>query len=188
MTGGLSSVAAMLLIGGAAALLGWLVGGGASRDASGQALILRYSGKFRGFAILCGVLMPAGIAIAVFVGIQQGHDSPARTTGLFALAGFFLLLGVPLGLESFRSHVILTEEGITSRTWLGELKHIQWRDVKEVANQPTTGCFRVSGRGVIVKVNHFLGGIELFVAECKQRLEPHRYGDTFDKPLANPFA
>jgi hypothetical protein len=188
MIGGLSSVIAILVVVGAASLLGCLVGGGAYSDAGGKALVLRYPAKLRGFAVLCGVLMPATIAVAVFVGNQSGHQSPGRTTGLLCLAGFFLLLGLPLGLEAFRKQVILTEDSITSRSWLGKIDQIQWSDVRSVSNHPINAYLRVFGAGATVKVNHYLSGVDVFIAECKSRLEPKRYGNAFDAPISNPFA
>jgi hypothetical protein len=188
MIGGLSSVIAILLVVGAVALLAWLVGGGAFRDAAGQAVVLRYPAKLRGFAVLCGVVAPAGIAVAVFAGNQMGYQSPGRTVGLLCLAGFFLLIGLPLGLEAFRKQVILTDDAVASRSWFGGLNHIQWRAIQSVSNHPISGYIRVCGAGATVKVNHYLDGVDLFVAECKRRLEPKRYGDSFDTPIANPFA
>ncbi len=188
MIGGLSTVIAIALITGAVALLASLVGGGACRDTTGNALVMRYPAKLRAFAILCGVFAPAGIAIAVIVGNQMGYQSPGRTTGLLCLAGFFLLMGLPLCLEGFRKQVILSEDAIASRSWFGGLTHIQWKDVKSVSNHPVSGYVCVCGAGVAVKVNHYLGGIDVFVAECKRRVEPRRYGNTFDAPITNPFA
>ncbi len=188
MIGGLSSAIAILLVGGAVGLLAWLVGGGAYRDADGKALVLRYPAKLRGFAVLCGALVPAGIAIAVFVGNQSGLHSQGRTVGLLCLAGFFLLLGLPLGLEAFRKQVILSEDAIASRSWFGTLERIEWKDVKSVTNHPINAYIRVFGAGVTIKVNHYLSGLDVFIAECKQRLEPKRYGNTFDAPISNPFA
>jgi hypothetical protein len=188
MIGGLSSAMAIVLVGGAVALLGWLVGGGAYRDADGKALVLRYPAKLRGLAVLCGVILPAAIAIAVLAGNQTGYQSPARTVGLLGLAGFFLLLGLPLCMEGFRKQVMLSEDAIASRSWFGSLKEIEWSDVKRVTNHPISGYICIFGAGVTVKVNHYLSGLDTFVAECKRRLEPSQYGNTFDTPISNPFA
>jgi hypothetical protein len=188
MMGGISSVIAIFLVFGAVALLGSLVGGGAYNHGAGDAFVLRYPARLRAFAILGGVLVPAAIAIAVLVGNQMGYESPGRTIGMLGLAGFFLLLGLPLGLEGFRKQVILSENAIASRSWFGTLNHIQWSDVESVTNHPISGYVRVSGAGVTVKVNHYLDGVDLFVAICKQRLDPKRYGNSFDTPISNPFA
>ena len=187
MIGGLSSVIAILLIGGAVALLALLVGGGAYVDSTSKTLVMRYPAKARAFAVLCGVLVPAGIATAVFVGNQMGLQSPGRTIGLLCLAGFFLLLGLPLGFEAFRKQVILSDEAIVSRSWFGSLKHIPWGKVESVSNHQISGYIGVCGSGVTVKVNHYLSGLNVFIAECKRRLEPKRYGNTFDAPISNPF-
>jgi hypothetical protein len=188
MIGGLSTVIAFVLVAGAISLLAWLVGGGAYVDASGKALVMRYPAKARGLAVLCGAVVPAGIAIAVVVGNQQGLQNQGRTIGLLGLAGFFLLLGMPLGLESFRKQVILSDDAITARSWFGSVTRIAWEDVKSLSNHPISGYVLVCGSGASVKVNHYLSGFQVFIGECKRRLEPRRYGTAFDTPISNPFA
>ena len=187
MIGGLSSVIAIALIMGAVALLGWLVGAALrGRFRQDARLALPGQGTRLRRSVRSG--RAAGIAIAVVVGNQMGFQSQGRTIGLFCLAGFFLLLGLPLGLESFRKQVISSDDEIASRSWFGTLHHIRWSDVQSVSNEPISGYIRVCGAGVTVKVNHYLDGLDVFIAECKQRVEPRRYGNTFNAPISNPFA
>jgi hypothetical protein len=187
MVQGLATGIAIVITFAAIALLGWLVGGGARQDTGSGVTVLRYGTLFRGLGVLAAVVIPVVICVILIVTLLTGATRPESTPIALGLAGFFLLLGLPLILEGFRKQAILDESGITVRSWLGRLTHVGWQEVEEVSNRVTRGFFLVRGAGKKVKLGHYLEGLDCFAEECRRRLAPGVYGEAFAKPLNRPF-
>jgi hypothetical protein len=187
MIKGLATGLAFVVVFAAIALLGWLVGGGVSRDTARGARILRYGPLFRGLGVLAAVVVPLVIGAILVITLLTGATRPESAPVALGIAAGFFLLGFPLSLEGFRKQVTLDETGITSRSWFGRLTHIGWPEIEEVSNRVSRGFFLVRGAGKKIKVGHYLEGLDLFAQECRQRLAPGVYGDAFDKPLNRPF-
>jgi hypothetical protein len=187
MVQGVATGLAIVLVFGAVALLGWLVGGGSRRDTAHGVHVLAYGRMFRGLGVLAGVVLPVIICGIVIVTLLMEKLRPESAPIGLGVAGFFFLIGFPLMMEGFRRQVTLDETGITMRGWFGGLKHIAWGEVESVENKTMSGHFLVRGGGKKIKLGHYLEGLELFAQECKQRLAPEVFGTSFDKPINRPF-
>jgi hypothetical protein len=187
MVQGLATGAAIVLVFAVVALLGWLVGGGSSRETGRGAHVLRYGKMFRGLGVLAAVVIPLILGIVIVVLLLSGRMEPRSAWIALGLAGFFFLLGFPLVMEGFRKQVRLDEAGVTGRGWFGGETHIGWGAIEEVSNRVSRGFFLVRGAGKKVKLGHYLDGLDVFAQECQQRLPPAVYGDAFGKPLNRPF-
>src|SRR5262245_50109950 len=105
MLAGLAQGLAALLVVGVLALLGWLLGGGATRDLAGRT-VLRYGPGIRAMGVL-GVIVAVLIVVLFAVRVYLGRDRPDIFILPVGLAAFFVLLSAPLLLMGFRSAVVL---------------------------------------------------------------------------------
>jgi hypothetical protein len=187
MVQGLATAAAIVLVFGVIALLGWLVGGGSSRAGAHGVHVLRYGKMFRGLAVLAAVVIPLILGIVILVGLLAGGMETKSAWIALAMAGGFFLLGFPLTMEGFRRQITLDEAGITGRGWFGGQTHIPWGQVEEVSNRVARGFFLVRGGGKKIKLGHYLDGLDQFAQECQQRLPAEVWGNAFAGPLNRPF-
>jgi hypothetical protein len=93
------------------------------------ATVLHYSWVIRGLGLLGGVGMPLLIAVLIVVLPKNNPSDPLIAA---ALAGFFLLLGFPLLVETMCVRVDVSEDGIRKASPWHSAREFHWDEIKEV--------------------------------------------------------
>ena len=161
--------------------LAFLLGRATTRDTREQPesgeKVLEFSAPYRGLTM---VLCLLGAVIIIVSGVSDRKDA---TVGIACCVGMIVGM-LPLMVSAFRSHLLLSEEGIVVRGGLfGGPVRLQWADIDKIQNQPGMQRFVFFGGGRRVKVSHQFVGLEALIEECKRRLQPTVYGAEFEKGI-----
>jgi hypothetical protein len=158
----------------AAVIIGPLLRSRSSRGADGSA-VLRYGMFIVGFGGVCSLVIAVGWV--VFLATTRPQDD-GWNDGLTCLSIFSVLFGGWM-YEVYRRRVVLDEDGITVRGWLGT-RTVRWAEVTRITNN---GKFVVRDLTGSVGLSHKLDGLEYFLQECRSRLDPELYGKELEKPI-----
>jgi hypothetical protein len=102
------------------------------------ATVLHYSWVLRGLGLVGGVGMPLLIAVLIVVLPKNSPNDPLIAAGL---AGFFLLLGFPLLVETMCVRVDVSKDGIRKASPWHSAREFRWDEIKEVRHSQAWGCF-----------------------------------------------
>lgn len=171
----MSSERALVAAGGGALILCWLfLATRGGRLAAGQgAVVVRYRPFLRIFAWLVALGIPT-LAIALMVRAPVRERADPWWAGALMLA--LGLLGGLLLLETERTEIVLSEDGIRgTNAWRGE-RHIAWGQVAEVSFSALNRWFVFrSLQGETIRVSLFMGDMPRFVAQIKKHLPADKY-------------
>lgn len=167
---------ALISAAGIALFLGWLFLA-ARRPVLPQpgtgAIFLRYSTPLRVFAWLTALGIPA-LLVGVMIYLPLRDPNAPFLAGSLMLS--FGLIGGLLLLETERTRITLTEEGIHSVSpWRG-VREFPWKQVGDVSFSILNRWFILTDlQGQKIRVSCFLVGIRTFVAKLKEHVPPEKY-------------
>ncbi len=148
----------------------------------GGALVLKYPG----FMAVIGYAVIAFGALIVIVTEFQIIPTTGNEVVPY-LAGFFVVLGLPLVLIEKRVRAVVTEEKVGYTGLVSKYREIRWDQVREVRFSFTSEIVLSAGE-TRIKLNVILAGFEGFVEIMKRKLDPSLYSEAlgkYEQTLAN---
>ncbi len=149
--------------------LGWR----AKADESTGEFVLRYSLPCRIYAVVGCFLVPIMVLVmTILEPPQQPDDIVASEIGLLA----FKLLGLILLQMTFKSRILVSDEGLAVYSPWRRPRSIQWEEIVEVVNLCPKSWFVFNVRDQQpFHVPLYFEGLELLVDAIQRRLDPQVY-------------
>ncbi len=142
------------------------------RDARTGACILEYSRAWRGAAIV--FLVGAALLVSI-PAVLIGPREPGDPYIIAGLALFFIGSGTAGIIETFGARVLVSSEGLESRSPWSRPRRIRWTDVRAVTYNPFMHWIAVSGDGKVIRIGEYMSGLDVFETFMRDRLPPDRY-------------
>ena len=114
---------------------------GRSRESSEGTLVMTYGWVYRGLAVFTlgmGVTL-LGVAVAGAAGAMELGDVIWIP---FAFGALFAVGGAAMTVEGFRRQVVVTDDGVAGRGWVGS-RRVPWDEVAEVRYSSVLSAFVV---------------------------------------------
>jgi hypothetical protein len=139
------------------------------------ATVLHYSWVLRGLGLVASFAMPLLISVLLFVIPIRNPTDPFIAAGL---AGFFILLGFPLLLETMCVRVDVSEDGIRKASPWHRARELHWDEIEEVTHSQAWGAFIFLGpRRQRIRVSLLIAGVRELVEAMRRHLDRDRYAE-----------
>jgi hypothetical protein len=139
------------------------------------ATVLHYSWVLRGLGMVASFGMPLLIAVLLFVIPIKNPSDPLIAAGL---AGFFILLGFPLLLETMCVRVDLSEDGLRKTSPWHRARELSWDEIEEVKYSQALSAFVFVGRRhKKIRVPLLIVGARELVEAVRRHLDRDCYAD-----------
>jgi hypothetical protein len=144
-------------------------------DPDTGATVLHYSWVLRGLGLVAAFFMPLLIAVLLFVIPIRNPTDPLIAAGL---AGFFILLGFPLLLETMCVRVDVSEESIRKTSPWHRRRELFWDEIEEVKYSQALSAFVFIGpRRRKIRVPLLIAGVRELAEAVRRHLDRDRYAD-----------
>jgi Bacterial PH domain len=136
-------------------------------NADGRSVLFRHNAIFRGFAYFSAFGITIGLTAPIYLYPPQGIE----VWYILGLYAFFGVLTLPLVWEASRFYVLVTPNGIESRSaWRGR-RLIAWEDIGEVSFSSLNAWFVFrSTSGDTIRAHAFVAGLKDLVRMAESQV------------------